>query len=151
MINSGTPKYEIPAEFRQFAEQSVEQARKAFTGFLDAANKAVDMFSGPTTLHAGAGEVTRRTLVYAEQNVTAAFDLAQKLVHARDVNEALKHQSDYLQAQVSSLQEQLKDFTAAVEKVRRDATETAAPARKNGRGKGATETGPGPTGSGKAA
>jgi phasin len=151
MINSGMPNYEIPAEFRRLAEQNVEQARRAFTGFLDAANKAVEVFSGSTPVHAGAGEVTRRTLAYAEQNVTAAFDLAQKLVQARDVNEALKHQSAYLQAQVSSLQEQLKDFTAAVDKVREDATSAATPTGRNGSGKGTDQTGPGTGKPGKSA
>ena len=33
--------YEIPAEMRDFAEKSVEQARKAFEGFIGAAQKAV--------------------------------------------------------------------------------------------------------------
>ncbi|MFC7399353.1 phasin family protein [Chelatococcus sp. GCM10030263] len=147
MINPGMPNYEIPAEFRRLAEQNVEQARKAFTGFLDAANKAVEVFGGSTPLP-GAGEVTRRTLAYAEQNVTAAFDLAQKLVQARDVNEALKHQSDYLHAQVASLQEQLKDFTAAVDKVREDVTGGSTPTGRNGSGKG--PTGPGTGAPGKA-
>jgi phasin len=152
MVNPGMPQYEIPPEFRRLAEQNVEHARRAFTGFLDAANKAVEVFSGATPLHAGAGEVTRRTLVYAEQNVTAAFDLAQKLVQAHDVNEALKHQSDYLHAQVSSLQEQLKDFTAAVDKVREDAAGGATPAGRNAPGSGATDqTGPGTGAPGKSA
>ena len=33
--------YEIPAEMRDFAEKSVEQARKAVEGFFGAAQKAV--------------------------------------------------------------------------------------------------------------
>lgn len=125
MSNSKFPQYEFPTEFRTFAEQGVEQARKAFSGFLDAANKAVDTFTPPNTFNAGTGEVTRRTLAYAEQNVSAAFDLAQKLVQSRDVSEAIKHQADYLQTQVASLQDQLKDFTSAVQKAGEEATKTA--------------------------
>ena len=33
--------YEIPTEMRDFAEKSVEQAKKAFDGFVGAAGKAV--------------------------------------------------------------------------------------------------------------
>ena len=33
--------YEIPTEVRDFAEKSVDQARKAVSGFLDAAQKAI--------------------------------------------------------------------------------------------------------------
>ncbi|CAH1649507.1 MULTISPECIES: phasin family protein [unclassified Chelatococcus] len=135
MSQSNFPHYEIPAEFRQFAEQGVEQARKAFTGFLDAANKAVDTFAAPNSFNAGAGDMTRRTLAYAEHNVTAALDLAQKLVKAKDVSEAMKHQADYLQSQVVSLQSQVKDFTAAVQKAGEEVTQTATKAAaptKNG-------------------
>ncbi|CAH1654854.1 Phasin [Hyphomicrobiales bacterium] len=137
MSQSNFPHYEIPAELRQFAEQGVEQARKAFTGFLDAANKAVDTFAAPTSFNAGAGDVTRRTLAYAEHNVTAALDLAQKLVKSKDVSEAMKHQADYLQSQVASLQNQLKDFTAAVQKAGEDVTQAATKAAttKNGTSK----------------
>lgn len=125
MSQPNFPHFEIPAEFRQFAEQGVEQARKAFTGFLDAANKAVDTFAAPTAFNGGAGDVTRRTLAYAEHNVTAALDLAQKLVKSKDVSEAMKHQADYLQSQAASLQNQLKDFTAAVQKAGEEVAQTA--------------------------
>ena len=33
-------KYEIPTEMRDFAEKSVDQARKAFESFIGAAQKA---------------------------------------------------------------------------------------------------------------
>jgi len=33
--------YEIPTEMRDFAEKSVDQARKPFDGFLGAAHKAI--------------------------------------------------------------------------------------------------------------
>ena len=33
--------FEVPTQMRQFAEQSVEQARKAVDGFMTAAQKAV--------------------------------------------------------------------------------------------------------------
>ncbi|MFL5119984.1 MAG: phasin, partial [Microvirga sp.] len=39
-----TPKvaYDVPPEMREFAEKSVEQARKAVDGFLGAARKTAD-------------------------------------------------------------------------------------------------------------
>ncbi len=36
-----SPSYQIPTEVREFAEKSVEQARKAFEGFSGAAQKAI--------------------------------------------------------------------------------------------------------------
>jgi hypothetical protein len=40
-------------------------------------------------------------LRYAQQNVQAAFDLSQKLIRARDPQEAIALQSEYLKAQIA--------------------------------------------------
>ena len=79
MATNQTQNYEIPPEMREFAEKSVEQARKAIDGFMSAAQKTADTFEGSaTTVQASAKEPTRKTFSYAEQNIAAAFDLAQK-------------------------------------------------------------------------
>jgi phasin len=105
------PGYEIPAEMRDFAEKSVEQARKAIDGFMGAAQKTVDTFEGSaTTVHSSAKDATRKTLSYAEQNITAAFDLAQKMVRAKDVQEAVQIQSEFVRTQFEAMQAQMKEF-----------------------------------------
>jgi phasin len=102
--------YEVPAEMRDFAEKSVEQARKAFEGFISAAQKAVGTFEGSaSTMQANASDVTRKSFAYAEQNIAAAFDLAQKLVRAKDLQEALQLQSEYARSQFASIQSQMKE------------------------------------------
>ena len=49
---------------------------------------------------------------FAESNVKAALDLAQKLVHAKDVQEVLALQSDYVRAQMAAIQEQARELGA---------------------------------------
>jgi phasin len=121
------PNYEIPAEMRDFAERSVEQARKAFDGFITAAQKAVTAFEGSaTTVQSNTQDLTHRTLSFAEQNIAAAFDLAQKLVRAKDMQEAMQLQADYLQKQLASLQTQMKEFGSAAEKAASEATKRKA-------------------------
>ena len=89
MAINQTQSYEVPAEMRDFAEKSVEQARKAMDGFIGAAQKAVDTFEGSAnTVQASAKDMTRKTFAYAEQNIQAAFDLAQRMVRAKDMQEA---------------------------------------------------------------
>jgi len=111
MANNQTPNYEIPAEMRDFAEKSVEQARKAMDGFLGAAQKTVDTFEGSaTTVQASAKDMTRRTFSYAEQNIAAAFDLAQRMVRARDMQEAMQIQAEFVRSQFESMQQQMKEF-----------------------------------------
>jgi phasin len=111
MANNQPPGYEIPAEMRDFAEKSVEQARKAIDGFMGAAQKTVDTFEGSaTTVQTSAKDATRKTFSYAEQNIAAAFDLAQKMVRAKDVQEAMQYQAEYVRSQFEAMQNQMKEF-----------------------------------------
>ena len=103
--------YEIPPEMRDFAEKSVEQARKAIDGFMSASQKTVDTFEGSTnTLQATATDATRKTFSYAEQNLSAAFDLAQKMVRAKDPQEAMQIQAEFVRSQFQAMQTQMKEF-----------------------------------------
>lgn len=111
MATNQNPNYEIPAEMRDFAEKSVEQARKALDGFLNAAQKTVDTFEGSAnTVQASAKDATRKTFTYAEQNLTAAFDLAQKMVRAKDMQEAMQIQAEFVRTQFEAMQSQMKEF-----------------------------------------
>jgi phasin len=112
----GSP-FEIPNEMRDFAERSVEQARKAFEGFLSVAQRASGVAGDSTnTSQSGAKTVSAHVLSYTERNVNAAFDLAQKLVRAKDPQEALALQSEYLKTQLAVLQEKAKELGAIVQK-----------------------------------
>ena len=46
--------------------------------------------------HSGATEIAHKSMSYAEQNVAATFDFAQKLMHAKDAAEVMGLQSEYL-------------------------------------------------------
>lgn len=112
-----TTPYEIPNELRDFAERSVDQARKAFEGFVTVAQKtagAVD--TANAAAQNNVKSVSSQVLGYAEKNVNAAFDLAHKLVQAKDPQEALTLQSEFLKAQINALQEQAKELGALIQK-----------------------------------
>ena len=80
-------QFAIPTEMRAFAEQSVAQARKAFDGFIDAANQAMGQIQGRAqAAHTSATEIAHKSLAYAEQNVKSTFDFAQKLMQAKDAS-----------------------------------------------------------------
>jgi phasin len=109
--------FEIPNELRDFAERSVEQARKAFEGFLTVAQRASGVAGDAThTSQSGAKSVSAHVLAYTEQNVNAAFDLAHKLVKAKDPQEALTLQSEYMKAQIAVLQSQVKELSGLIQK-----------------------------------
>lgn len=111
-----TRNFEVPNEMRDFAEKSVEQARRAFDGFMGAAQRTADtMENAGSTVQANAKDATRRTFGYAEQNVAAAFDLAQRLVRAKDMQEAMQIQSEFVRSQFNAMQSQMKEFGAAAQ------------------------------------
>lgn len=109
--------FEIPNELRDFAERSVDQARKAFEGFVNVAQKTVGTVEGAASdAQSGAKTVGAQILSYTEENVNAAFDLAHKLVQAKDPQEALAVQSEFLKAQLNALQTQAKQLGALIQK-----------------------------------
>jgi phasin len=111
MATNQTQNYEIPPEMRDFAEKSVEQARKAIDGFMSAAQKTADTFEGSAnTVQASAKDAARKTFSYTEQNLSAAFDLAQRIVRAKDMQEAMQIQAEFVRTQFESMQAQMKEF-----------------------------------------
>ena len=107
--------FEVPSELREFAERSVDQARKAFEGFVAVAQRTAGV-GDAANAPGGAKSVGAHVLTYTEQNVNAAFDLAQKLLRAKDPQEAFALQSEYLKAQLAALQTQAKELGAVIQK-----------------------------------
>jgi phasin len=115
-------QFAIPNELRSFAEQSVAQARKAFEGFISAANQAVGQMQGQAqAAHSGASEIAHKSMEYAQQNVTATFDFAQKLMHAKDAAEVMALQSQYLARQMQALSAQVQELGQSAAKIVVDA------------------------------
>jgi phasin len=115
-------QFAIPNEMRAFAEQSVAQARKAFDGFIQAANQAVGHMHGRAqAAHSGATEIAQKSMSYAEQNVAATFDFAQKLMSAKDAAEVMGLQSEYLSRQMQALSSQVQELGQSAAKIVVDA------------------------------
>ena len=111
-----TPSYEIPPEMRDLAEKSVDQARKAFESFIGAAQKAMGQVDTTTsTMQTSARTIGDKAVTFAEQNVRSAFDYASRVVKANDMQELMQLQSEYVKAQMATLQEQAKDFGSTVQ------------------------------------
>jgi phasin len=115
-------QFAIPGEVRAFAEQSVAQARKAFDGFIQAANQAMGQMQGQAqAAQSTATEIAHKSMSYAEQNVAASFDFAQKIMHAKDAAEVMALQSEYLSRQMKTLSGQVQDLGQSAAKMVMDA------------------------------
>jgi phasin len=111
MATNRAEPFQIPPEMRAIAESSVAQAKQAIEGFISAAHRTVSALEGQAdTARKGAKDVGEKAMEFAERNITSSFDLAQKLVRAKDVQEMLALQAAYIQTQMQVLAEQAKEL-----------------------------------------
>jgi phasin len=101
-------KLEVPAQIKEVAEKTIDQAERGFSAFIEAANKSVSMIPNPTT------DMSLRALSLTEQNMKAAFDHAKKLLQAKDLQEAMRVQTEFLKAQYEAATEQLNEMGNSV-------------------------------------
>ena len=111
------PKFEVPAELRNMAERTIEQAEKAFDMFFEAANKSMAPFT-----HPGA-EISKKALSLTEQNMRSAFDHARKLAQTTDLQEAMQIQSEFLKSQITNAGEQMKQIADGAMSAAKNVTE----------------------------
>ena len=111
MADLSKQNFQVPPEMRAFAEQSVEQARKAFDSVMTAAQSAASAIEGQTVAaQAGAKDVQRKAVAFAERNVDASFDFARKLLAAKDGEEVMKLHAEYVKACMQALSEQAREL-----------------------------------------
>jgi phasin len=110
------PKLEVPAELRDLAEKTIDQAEKAFGLFFDAASKSIGSIPNP------GADISKQALSFTEQNMKAAFEHARRLVHATDLQQAMQIQSEFLRSQFTNAGEHMRQITGGVMSAAKDAT-----------------------------
>ena len=97
--------------------QGVEQARNAMENYLQDFQK--NMSASPWASSASpwaSSELNRKLTGYAQKNVATAFEFAQKLTQAKDIQDAVRIQAEFFQTQLKSLTEQAKDLSETATK-----------------------------------
>src|SRR5215210_3304844 len=121
--------FQVPEEMRTMAERSVTQTRQALDSFLGAARRTAETMEQTTDkVQAGAKDMAQRTLSSAEQNIRTSLDYAERLVRAKDLQEAAQIQSEFVRSQVEAMQAQMKEFGSAAQTAMGQATDQAASA-----------------------
>lgn len=104
MIKPGS-NFQVPDDMRNLLEQGVTQAREGFDKVMSAAGEAVTALEQKSgSAQEQALEMRRKSLAFTESSMAAAFDLAQKLVSAKSIDEVMKHQAEYMSKQFASVQ-----------------------------------------------
>ena len=104
-------------ELNSVMTQTIEQARGAMDNYLR-------MFKSNMAAAPWAGtDLNTKVMKCAEQNMTTAFDYAQRMTGAKNLQEVAAIQTEFFQSQLRSLTDQAKDISET-------ATKTAANAFK---------------------
>ena len=125
MTTSPTPRFEIPKEMRAVAERNVEQAKLAINNFMRAAQEAVSELEKRVQASQGrALDISKKAMSFAERNVLSAFEFAQKIVQAKDIQELVRMQTEFVQSQMQVLSEQVKDLGETATKTAMESVKT---------------------------
>jgi phasin len=111
------PKLEVPAELRELADKTIEHAERAFEMFFDAAGKSMSSVPGP------AADLSKQALSLTEQNIKTAFEHARKLVHATELEEAMRIQSEFLRSQFTNAGEHMREISVRMMNVAKKPTQ----------------------------
>jgi len=121
MTKGITRPFGITKEMRAVAEQSVEQAKLAFNNYLQAAQEAVSTLDQwVKASQVGAQDLCNKAMNFAQCNVLSAFEFAQKIVQANDVQELIQTQTEFVQSQMQVVSEQAKHLGEAATKAAMD-------------------------------
>lgn len=106
---------EVPPQVRELAEKSVDQAERAVSSFMKSASQSVSMVPGPVT------DIAKQALAIIEANLKASFDHARKLTQAKDLEEVMHLQSEFLRMQSAAVTDQFQQMTISTSSADKDA------------------------------
>jgi phasin len=92
------------ANVRAMLTEANGRLRKASAEYFELLEKGLTSSSLPVA------DQAKQFCNYMQRNVTATFDLGDELVQARDVQDALKIQSDFFQDQMRALTDQARSM-----------------------------------------
>lgn len=124
-FNMQMPSVEMPAAFRELAEQSIAQARDGYSKMKVAAEEATDMVEDTyETAREGAFAIGVKALDVAKANSDASFAFAKDLFGAKTFAEVVELQSAFARKQFDAVGAQVKELQEMTQKY---LTDTAKP------------------------
>jgi hypothetical protein len=97
-------KSRAPLDIDETTEQTIDLARGAMESYLDFFQKT--MFASPWAQT----DLNKKIQSYAGKNLASTFEFAQKLTRAKDLQELVQIQTEFMQTQLKALNQQAKDL-----------------------------------------
>lgn len=89
---------------RAMLTEALGRLRKANAEYFELLEKGLASSPLPVADHA------KQFCAFMQRNVTATFDLGDKLIQAKDIQDALKLQSEFFQGQMQTLSDQARSM-----------------------------------------
>ena len=124
MAKDKQPREAFTATAAQTAEQMTKQTQGAMENYFGWLQNATCTFPWSNT------NLNRILLSNATQNITAAFAFVQKLSQAKNFEEVVKLQTEFMEKQMNSFNEQAKVLGEIYPKAAQDAMKTPFGVRK---------------------
>ena len=124
MFNMGK-NAQIPENFQQFAEDSVQRTREYYERMNVAMKDTSKVFEEMLlATHAGYKAIGEKVLHNTTVNTESAFDAAAAIAKAKSVPEAMRLQADFMQQQFAVASAQAKELMELSAKVSQQTFET---------------------------
>lgn len=101
------PKLEVPAELRQLAERTIEQAEQAFGLLFDAARRSIPASTTTTA------ELTKQVLAFSEESLKTSFEHARKVASTANVQDVATAQSELVKRQIAGAEHHIRELARA--------------------------------------
>jgi hypothetical protein len=105
---------------RQTAERMTEQTQEGITNYFGWLHSAMQ------TSPWGNTDLNKKLMSYAFETVTAPFSFVQKLSQAKNLQDVVSIQTDFVRAQTDSFNEHVREIGEIYTKVATSATKTPA-------------------------
>jgi hypothetical protein len=111
-------KINEPAEkMREIAQTTLDKAKDAVSKYIAETQKIREKAdSGVRATYSGVKEMNDKAVAYAEANVVAGFELAEKLLQAKDPQEMGTVYQNHLKEQMEKMTAQFREFGSLISK-----------------------------------
>src|SRR3954462_5113579 len=102
-------------KMREMAQSTLDKAKAAVSKYMTESQKLREKAdSGVRATYSSAKEMNEKAVTFAEANVAAGFELAQKLLHAKDPQEMGTVYQNHLKEQMEKMNAQFRELGAAI-------------------------------------
>jgi hypothetical protein len=104
-------------KMREMAQTTLDKAKDAVSKYMAESHKMREKAdSGVRATYSSAKEMNEKAVAFAEANVNAGFDLAQRLLQAKDPQEMGTIYQNHLKEQMEKMNAQFRELTSAMTK-----------------------------------